>query len=100
MTVDSIGGVWWLREAESNVPHGQWASEAALTADAATAVTLVDHHTEQWRSMDAETRGAALAGIPSALDRCPVCDGQETFDEETFQPAVAIGPSIASLCGS
>jgi hypothetical protein len=65
-------------------PVARWESRAALLADMA-AMPELSQRTVGWDDMDLQVRGRLLNGVRVFAERCPACDGELAFSQETVE---------------
>jgi hypothetical protein len=75
VVIDDSTGRPFAVEVGTREPLGQWASDAALLADAAAAGALSDVAPEFWRAFSPGERGRALIGLRALIQECPECGG-------------------------
>lgn len=77
----------------------RWASEAALTADVASATEL-ENRMDTWHTLDASRRDDILIGMRLCLRHCPACDGSLSVTENHIDPCCQKAQIVVqSICG-
>ena len=76
-----------------------WPSEAALIADLAAAAILHDR-LPGWTDIGVPRRGQLLHSVRLFGERCPACDGDLTFSEETVRSCCTTGEVVTLACGA
>lgn len=78
---------------------GQWESDGAFVADMAAAAALEDR-IPTWSEINLEDRSNLLKGLRAFLERCPICDGEITMDEEVVESCCRSIDVVAITCDS
>lgn len=76
---------------------GQWESRGAFIADMAGARALRGRY-QGWDGLTPVERGRVLNGLRLFLDRCPTCDGDVTFGEDTVESCCRSIDVVAVTC--
>jgi hypothetical protein len=78
-------------------PVARWESRAALLADAA-AYPWLSGQVDGWADLDLRDRGQLLNGARVFLERCPECDGEVAFSEDTVESCCREIDVVAMAC--
>lgn len=84
-----------VRRGEQSV--ARWESKAALLADLA-AIPGLDDRYAGWDDLDVRQKGRLLNGARVFLERCPSCDGEVTFSQDTRESCCRSVDVVALEC--